>query len=83
MIDVFEKIKFILNKQYSFHSDQIELKTKFYDELGTDSREMLELMSDFEDEFGIIIEFEAVEEIVTIEDAVKYIENQINLKNNY
>jgi acyl carrier protein len=82
MIDIFEKVKFILNQYYSFHSDQIELKTKFYDELGTDSREMLELISDFEDEFSIQIEFEVVEELITIEDAVKYIEKQINLKIN-
>jgi acyl carrier protein len=82
MIEIFEKVKFILNQYYSFHSDQIELKTKFYDELGTDSREMLELISDFEDEFSIQIEFEVVEELITIEDAVKYIEKQINLKIN-
>ena len=82
MIDIFEKVKFILNQYYSFHYDQIELKTKFYHELGTDSREMLELINDFENEFDIQIEFEAVEEIVTIEDAVRYIEKQINLKIN-
>jgi acyl carrier protein len=82
MLDIFEKVKFILNQYYSFHSDQIELQTKFYEELGTDSREMLELINDLEDEFNIQIEFEAVEEMVTIEDAVRYIEKRINLNFN-
>jgi len=83
MINVFEKVRLILNQKYSFHYDQIQPEVKFEKELGTDSREMLELINDFEKEFNIEIAFDAVEEIETLQDAVDYIEKQINSKKKF
>jgi len=81
MSDVFTKVCLILNQKYSFQFDQIQPQVRFEMELGTDSLEMLELINDFEKEFDIEIEFEAVEKIETLQDAVEYIEKQRNLKN--
>ena len=74
---VFSKIKQILHESYSIQLDQIELETKFELELGTDSREFFELLSDFENSFGIDINFDHVGKIVTIQDAVTYIEKRL------
>ena len=77
MSTVFSKIKQILHESYSIQLDQIELETKFELELGTDSREFFELLSDFENAFGIDINFDHIGKIVTIQDAVTYIEKRL------
>ena len=46
-------------------------------ELGTDSREFFELLKDFEEEFGIEINFDDVVKIITIQDAVTCIEKRV------
>jgi len=46
-------------------------------ELGTDSREFFELLKDFEEEFGIEINFDDVVKIITIQDAVTCIEKSV------
>jgi acyl carrier protein len=86
MRNVFERVRLILHQKYSFHSDQIQPEVKFEKELGTDSREMLELMNDFEKEFEIEIALEAVEEIEILQDVVDYvdyIEKEINSKKKF
>ena len=74
---VFSKIKQILHESYSIQLDQIQLETNFELELGTDSREFFELLSDFENAFGIKINLDDVGKIVTIQDAVTYIEKRL------
>lgn len=76
---VFSRIKQILHELYSIQLDQIQLETKFELELGTDSREFFELLRDFENEFGIEIILDDVVEIVTIQDAVTYIEKRLSI----
>ena len=76
---VFSKIKQILHESYSIQLDQIQLETKFELELGTDSREFFELLSDFENAFGIEINVDDVVEIVTVQDAVTYIEKRLSI----
>ncbi len=77
---VFSKIKKILHEFYSIQLDQIELETNFELELGTDSREFFELISDFENAFGIEINLDDVVEIVTIQDIVSYIEKKLSVQ---
>jgi acyl carrier protein len=77
---VFSKIKKILHEFYSIQLDQIELETNFELELGTDSREFFELISDFENAFGIEINLDDVVEIVTIQDIVTYIEKKLSVE---
>lgn len=81
---VFERIRTLLHEEYSFHYDQIQLETDFEKELGTDSREMLELINDFERIFEIEISFDDIDDLlysghtIKIQDAVNYIEKKIN-----
>lgn len=79
---IFNKVREILHYSYSIHYAQIELETKFELELGMDSREFFELIVDFEKEFNIDIFLDDVDEILTIEDAVNYIEKKIQNRDN-
>ena len=49
-------------------------ETRIRDDLEADSLEMIELVMEIEDEFGISIPDEDAEKIVTVGDAVKYVE---------
>jgi acyl carrier protein len=79
---IFEKIRKLLHKKYSFQYDQIQLDTDFEKELGTDSREMLELINDLENLFTIEINLDEVDEFIfsgktiKVQDVVNYIEKK-------
>lgn len=72
---VFEKIKEILAAQFDVDSDSIEVTTNIADDLSADSLDVVEILMNIEDEFGIEIPDEAIEEIKTVGDLVSYIEN--------
>jgi len=80
MRTILKKLRLILHQKYNFKYDQIEPEVKFKEELGTDSREMFELINDLEREFEIEIDLEIVEEIKTLQNIIDYIENQLILK---
>ena len=72
---VFEKIKEILAAQFEVDPDSIEVTTYIADDLSADSLDVVEILMNIEDEFGIEIPDEAIEEIKTVGDLVSYIEN--------
>lgn len=72
---VFEKIKEILAAQFEADPDSIEVTTNIADDLSADSLDVVEILMNIEDEFGIEIPDEAIEEIKTVGDLVSYIEN--------
>jgi len=80
---IFEEIRTLLHEKYSFQYDQIQLDTDFEKELGTDSREMLELINDFETLFNIEISLDDIDDFIfsgktiTIQDVVNYIGKKI------
>ena len=71
---VFEKVKEIIAEQMSISEDEITLETTFADDLGADSLDLFQIISDLEDSFGIEFQNEDAEKIKTVGDAVKYIE---------
>lgn len=71
---VFERIKRIIIDQIGINEDQVTLEASFIDDLGADSLDTVELVMAFEEEFGIEIPDEDAEKILTIGDAVTYIE---------
>ena len=54
--------------------NDVTLTASFIDDLGADSLDIVELVMAFEEEFGIEIPDDAAESIVTVGDAVKYID---------
>ena len=79
MSDTFHKIRNLLNEEFSFHYDQIQLETKLELELGMDSREFFELIEKLELLFKILINQNDIDKmikdniVVTIHDLVNYI----------
>ena len=72
---VFEKIKTILAEQLDVDAEEMSLDTKIADDLGADSLDVVELLMSIEDEFGVEIPDEEIENIKTIGNLVEYIEN--------
>jgi len=57
----FNRLRTILHEKFSFHYDQIQLETKLELELGIDSREMLELVTELEITFNIKINLDDID----------------------
>ena len=72
---VFERLQKILAKQFEIDEDDITLNSDIVDDLGADSLDFVDLVMSIEDEFEIEVPDEAIEEIRTVDDAVKYIED--------
>ncbi|MBD2302472.1 acyl carrier protein [Nostoc sp. FACHB-87] len=75
--DTFEKVKKSVADQLSVDEEKITPKSNFIDDLGADSLDLVELVMAFEEEFEIEIPDEAAEKILTVQDAVDYINNQV------
>jgi acyl carrier protein len=71
-----EKVIGIVADQLSVDADDVNRKSSFVDDLKADSLDVVELVMEFEDEFGIQIPDEDYEKIQTVGDAVDYIEKQ-------
>ncbi len=70
---VFEKIKEIILEQFVIEGD-ITLETSFQDDLNADSLDVVELIMAIEDEFDLEVEDEELEDVRTVGDVVKHIE---------
>ena len=72
---VMEKVKSILSEQFDVEEDTITADTDLQEDLGADSLDVVDLVMSIEDEFGVEIPDEEVENIKTVGDLVNYIEN--------
>jgi len=72
---VFEKIRDIVVEQLDVDADKVTLSASITEDLGADSLDVVDLVMSLEEEFDMEIPDEAVENIKTIGDIVKYIED--------
>ncbi|MBQ9460415.1 MAG: acyl carrier protein [Clostridia bacterium] len=72
---VLEKVKAILSEQFDVEEDKITPETSLIDDLGADSLDVVDLVMSIEDEFEVEVPDDEVENIKTVDDLVKYIEN--------
>jgi acyl carrier protein len=77
-LSVEERVKKIVSEQLGADEKEITNGSSFVDDLGADSLDTVELVMAFEEEFGFEIPDEDAEKIVTVGDAVNYIEAHIN-----
>ncbi|MEH2238793.1 acyl carrier protein [Nostoc sp.] len=76
--ELFEKVKNIVAEQLSVDDkSKITPQSKFMDDLGADSLDTVELVMALEEEFDIEIPDEAAEQIISVQDAVDYINNKV------
>jgi acyl carrier protein len=74
MSDVAERVKKIVVEHLGVEADKVVDNANFIDDLGADSLDTVELVMAFEEEFGVEIPDDQAETIVTVGDAVKYLE---------
>ncbi|MAY89597.1 MAG: acyl carrier protein [Rickettsiales bacterium] len=75
MSDVAEKVKKIVIEHLGVEKDKVNDSASFIDDLGADSLDTVELVMAFEEEFECEIPDDVAEKILTIKDAIKYIED--------
>jgi acyl carrier protein len=78
MSDVAERVKKIVVEHLNVDQEKVTDNASFIEDLGADSLDTVELVMAFEEEFGIEIPDDAAESIVTVGDAVKFIEKAQN-----
>jgi acyl carrier protein len=74
MLEVAERARTIVVEQLVVDPDAVVDSASFIDDLGADSLDMVELAMRFEREFGFEISDDAAESILTVGDAVKFLE---------
>ena len=74
---VFDKIREALSEQFGCSIDDITEDTNIIEELGADSLDMVELISELENEYGITVTDEDIYECHTVGQITKYIERLI------
>ena len=73
MSDTLSKIKDIIMDKLGVDESKITNNSHFIEDLGADSLDTVELIMQFEEEFGIEIPDEVAEKILTVNQAYKYI----------
>lgn len=74
MSDVASRVKAIIADKLAVEETEITNTASFTNDLGADSLDTVELIMEFEKEFGINIPDDQAEKISTVGDAVAYIE---------
>ncbi len=80
MSDVSEKVRAIICDQLMVDPEEITDESSFVEDLGADSLDTVELIMEFEDEFGIEISDEQAEKISNVGEAVAYLEKLLSDK---
>ena len=69
------RVKEIIVNELGVESEKVTSEASFVEDLGADSLDTVELVMAFEEEFGMEIPDEEAEQLQTVGDAVKYIQN--------
>lgn len=76
-MEIFEKVKNLIADQLDVaDKDSITEASSITDDLGADSLDVVDLVMALEDEFSVEIPEDEVENIKTVGDIVKYIEDK-------
>ena len=76
MSNVEEQVKKIVVDHLGIEESKVTPESKFIDDLGADSLDTVELVMAFEEKFGIEIPDDAAETILTIQNAIDFIESK-------
>ena len=75
MSDIESRVKAIIVDKLSVDENEVTPSAEFSKDLGADSLDTVELIMEFEKEFGIQIPDDQAEKNTTVGDAISYIEN--------
>ncbi len=71
-----EKVIGIVSEQLGVEKAEVTRESSFVDDLKADSLDVVELVMEFEDEFGITIPDDDYDKIKTVGDAITYIDEK-------
>ncbi|MGR0305704.1 acyl carrier protein [Acinetobacter beijerinckii] len=71
------RVKQIIVEQLGVDEGEVVANASFVDDLGADSLDLVELIMAFEEEFGFEIPDDDAEKILTVRDAIAYIEMNV------
>ncbi len=74
---VFEKIRDILCEQLEQNADAVTMESLVMEDLGADSLDVVDIVMSIEDEFEIEVPDEVIENVKTVGDIVKFVEENI------
>ena len=77
---VFEKIRDIISEQMNVPKEKISEATLFADDLGADSLDIFQIISELEEAFEMEFTTEDAEQIKTVGDAAAYTQRALNMK---
>ena len=72
---VFERVRAIMSNQLYVDEDRITMESDIAEDFDADSLDLVDLVMSLEDEFGIEVPDEQVENFRTVGDVVRYIED--------
>lgn len=75
--EIFDKVKEIIVEQLGVAETAITLEASFIDDLGADSLDIVELIMALEEEFDLEIPDADAEKVVTVNDVVEYIKDNV------
>jgi acyl carrier protein len=73
--DVAERIRKIIIEQLGVEADKVVDGASFADDLNADSLEVVQIVMEIEEEFGIEIRDDAADTILTVGDAINFVES--------
>ena len=76
MSNVEEEVKKIVVEHLGIDEAKVALDSKFIDDLGADSLDTVELVMAFEEKFSVEIPDDAAETILTVKNAIDFIESK-------
>ncbi|MCE2993597.1 MAG: acyl carrier protein [Alphaproteobacteria bacterium] len=77
MNDIETRVTKLIAEHLDVDPSKVKREAKFTDDLGADSLDQVEMVMAFEEEFGIEIPDNEAEKIAKVEDAIKFIEAQL------
>ena len=77
MSDIASKVSAIIVDKLGVEESEVTPEANFQTDLGADSLDTVELIMEFEKEFGISIPDDQAEKIATVGDAIAYIESNV------
>jgi acyl carrier protein len=76
MSDIADRVKRIVIEHLGVEAEKVTENASFIDDLGADSLDTVELVMAFEEEFGVEIPDDAAETILTVGDAIRFLQSK-------
>ncbi|MBQ9299254.1 MAG: acyl carrier protein [Clostridia bacterium] len=73
----FDKVKTLISQQLKVPADKVTLDARLVEDLGADSANVMVLIMEVEDQFGIMVEDDAIMTLKTVQDVVGYIDSKM------